>query len=108
MFRTNGGSVIDALGPDDVVVTDGNGTMTVVTKPKREDRESKDGEKQVDEEKEEKKERRRREAAEDTVAEASEERKNHKPVSVLQRSAHVAQRHIVVLSTHTSHTYLKV
>lgn len=83
-FRTNGGSVIDALGPDDVVVTDGNGTMTVVTKPKREDRESKDEVEQT-EEKEEKKERRRREAATaDKVADASEERKNHKPVSVLQ------------------------
>lgn len=71
-----------------MVVTDGNGTMTVVTKPKREDRELKEEVKQTDE-KEEKKERRKREAAAaDTVADASEERKNHKPVSVLQNVWH--------------------
>lgn len=82
--RSNGGASIDALGPDDVVVTDGNGTMTVVTKPKRENSDSKEKseEEKTDEDKkaEEKKERRRR-AAEDNVPEASEERKSHKPVS---------------------------
>ncbi|XP_054286272.1 uncharacterized protein LOC129002466 isoform X1 [Macrosteles quadrilineatus] len=80
--RTNGGSTIEALGPNDVVITDGNGTMTVVTKPKREDTESKKEteEKKEEEKKEEKKERRRREASDDAVAEATEtEERKHKP-----------------------------
>ncbi|KAG8286682.1 hypothetical protein J6590_053632 [Homalodisca vitripennis] len=89
--RTNGGSTIEALGPDDVVVTDGNGTMTVVTKPKREDKEAKEVTEDI---KEEKKERRRREAAEDSVAEASEERK-HKPREAVDISEEASARYEV-------------
>ncbi|XP_054285738.1 serine proteinase stubble-like isoform X2 [Macrosteles quadrilineatus] len=88
--RTNGGSTIEALGPNDVVITDGNGTMTVVTKPKREDTESKKEteEKKEEEKKEEKKERRRREASDDAVAEATEtEERKHKPREAVAEEA---------------------
>lgn len=83
--RTAGDSKIEALGPDDVVITDGNGTMTVVTKHnKREDSESKEPETEEAKvsEGESKKERRRRDA-DDQDSEASDaiERKNKKTVS---------------------------
>lgn len=58
--------------------------MTIITKPKREDPEAKnvEDEKKTNEEKKEEKKARRKREAEDNVANATEERKNHKPVSL--------------------------
>ncbi|XP_075224751.1 uncharacterized protein LOC142326279 isoform X1 [Lycorma delicatula] len=85
--RTVSGSTIEALGPDEVVITDGNGTMTVVSKhTKREDNEHFDEDSSSDTELNEKaaedkniepetsSKRKRREAAQDTT-----ENKNIKP-----------------------------
>ncbi|XP_039284953.1 uncharacterized protein LOC111063497 isoform X3 [Nilaparvata lugens] len=86
--RTVSGATIEALGPDDVVVTDGNGTMTVVSKhSKRDDSEAKSNDDEITKSTENADEsgskaepetsRRKREAAVDTNE--STERKNVKP-----------------------------
>lgn len=84
--RTAGGANIDALGPEEVVITDGNGTMIRVfkdsAKTKREDSDHKEenDDSLIVKDDEEDNSRKKREASDDSISEATEN-KSIKPVS---------------------------